>query len=545
MHLGDLGRHRVHTEDDKSEDRDTWTNVARFWYNKSTDKDPTIGRVYHHLGVIARPYSLEQLSLYMRSLTCITPFENAQGSVRTLFDSILAGQQQQSPQIAFIRAHGIIFTMQPLESLTRFDKALKYLENAYLSDKYISQTTFKMTGAHIAVSNIAALFGTPKPGEPKSRLRLAYEKAQTIKEERTKSDFVDSRNLASSMQTLDSEVDDIDLLGSKASATFISNPSRLASAILAVFLKRTKDQNVYPLLHVYLTFIWSLLAVQQTYRPVEKETVWKIIEKDIPWVTICSFLNTLLEVSSAVTPKVWAEDFPKPDKGNEQPLPEDFIMRGQLYTRWYFPDPWFTGATIDFDERMRDLPSMVPQREERILWLGNHIASVRLTTTVVNPTNALQHGQWIRYDKGTKSFVITDYVKELANVDAELQPELSDHGSIMSDAGITQYTPSEYSTMSDEAPCLTPGTASNAPSESHDVYIARSPGESEIEEAKARTAEFVNRQVCPRLQRLQSEKPISLPNACHGALDLVSRQTILRSIRINEAQGHVTSGVAK
>lgn len=80
---------------------------------------------------------------------------------------------------------------------------------------------------------------------------------------------------------------------------------------------------------------------------------------------------------------------------------------------------------------------------DRVLWLGNRIASVRFTTTVVNSTDALQPGRWMRYDKGTKSFVITDYVKELANIDAELQPGLSDHGSIMSDAGITQYIPSE------------------------------------------------------------------------------------------------------
>lgn len=61
------------------------------------------------------------------------------------------------------------------------------------------------------------------------------------------------------------------------------------------------------------------------------------------------FLNTLPEASLATTLKVWSENFLKLDKGNEQQLPKDFIMRGQLYTGWYFPDPWFTGATIDVD----------------------------------------------------------------------------------------------------------------------------------------------------------------------------------------------------
>ena len=108
--LGDLGRYRMAIEDDEPRDRETWANVTRFWYNKAADKSPTVGRLYHHLAILARPYSLEQLSLYIRVLTCVTPFESARGSVLTLFRAVLSarhttGPQPSSLESAFIKAN--------------------------------------------------------------------------------------------------------------------------------------------------------------------------------------------------------------------------------------------------------------------------------------------------------------------------------------------------------------------------------------------------------------------------------------------------------
>ena len=108
--LGDLGRYGMAIEDDEPRDRETWSNVAKFWYNKATDKNPTVGRLYHHLAILARPYSLEQLSLYARAVTCVTPFESARGSVLTLFRPLLSARHTTGPQpspleSAFIKAN--------------------------------------------------------------------------------------------------------------------------------------------------------------------------------------------------------------------------------------------------------------------------------------------------------------------------------------------------------------------------------------------------------------------------------------------------------
>ncbi|KAH4222557.1 hypothetical protein HBI05_254510, partial [Parastagonospora nodorum] len=58
--LGDLGRYRMAIEDEDICDRETWAGVARSWYTKASDKNPTVGRLYHHLAILARPNALEQ-----------------------------------------------------------------------------------------------------------------------------------------------------------------------------------------------------------------------------------------------------------------------------------------------------------------------------------------------------------------------------------------------------------------------------------------------------------------------------------------------------
>jgi len=113
--LGDLGRYRMVIKDNDIRGREVWSGVARFWYGKAADKSPNIGRLYHHLAILARPYTLQQLSLYTRSLICIIPFESAKGSIRTLFNPILEGRESSYHrssfmEIIFIKAHGLLFT---------------------------------------------------------------------------------------------------------------------------------------------------------------------------------------------------------------------------------------------------------------------------------------------------------------------------------------------------------------------------------------------------------------------------------------------------
>lgn len=120
----------------------------------------------------------------------------------------------------------------------------------------------------------------------------------------------DAENLAPSTQLPIANVDNLRSPDSNPSSDFVSQSSRLTSITLGTALKRVKDKNVYPLVHVYLTFLWSLIIVQEACRYFEKEVIWRIIEKDVPWVAVCFFLNELAGESQAMTDKVLGEDFP-------------------------------------------------------------------------------------------------------------------------------------------------------------------------------------------------------------------------------------------
>ena len=510
-------------EDDEPRDRQMWSNVARVWYDKAADMSPNVGRLYHHLAILAHPYTLEQMSLFTRALTCLTPFESARGSLLTLFNPILhtkdgASRRPSSFETVFIKAHGILFTSQPSDSLEQFDKTVEELDIGGLYQSYISEASFrfKETGVHAAVSNIAALMehGSPKQKLPKPWLRFAYENAHRVEEQLSKpanSDFGAPGNKPSSAESSQHEADISMTSESDISPVFMLRPSRLAFITLGISLEHATDSNVYPLVHVYLVVIWSLGLVRQAWNKFEDDPIWRIIERDIPWASICSFHNTLAAEPQAMTAKVWAEDFPQPEKEPGRPLPEDFIMRGQLYSRWYFPRTWFTDTIIDAGERTLDPPSMSQPRVERMLWLGLRIASVSLNAMLWKITNTLQAARRIHYDIGIKRFVATDYVSTNLIADPSVRHPSIDQGSIMSDVArsesdfnSTQYTPSECSTMSDVAPCFTPKTASGASSESYDDSSAPTTGGSERKQKQIHTADFISHyeSVCSRLQCL-------------------------------------------
>jgi len=389
--LGDLGRYRMAIEEDEPKDREVWSNVSGFWYNMASDKSPYIGRLYHHLAILARPCTWEQLSLYARSLTCVTPFESARGSIMTLFNRILQGRdavhrRQSSPETMFIRAHAILFTNQYSDSQNRFHAVVNELERDGFFDHYIAKagTKFKENGVYAAISNFAALFeyGSPRAGASKSILRNCFDGAKSREEKASKVNPAIQGELMDPSEPQDMAVDIPAVPISPASLSVVSQASRLVSLILRVALKRIKDMNVYPLVHVSLVFLWSITSA---------EGATKLIEKDIPWNDICLFLNALVPEYEAMKAKDLAQvharldsaEFPRPEAGIGRPLAEDFAIRGQVYTAKYYPDTWFSDAGLDDEERLLELPSMHEPRVERIVWIGRRLADVCLSTKAV------------------------------------------------------------------------------------------------------------------------------------------------------------------
>ncbi len=166
-HLGDLGRYRMAIEDDEPGDREVWSNVAKHWYNKASEKSPDVGRLHHYLAILARPYSLEQLSLYTRALTCVTPFEGAKHSILDLFNPVAQSEKCPKAQgrplaceVALIRAHGRLFLGDlPNKRWFLDDITECWKQNARLATRLVrSALICRAKASCVAISSISAMF---------------------------------------------------------------------------------------------------------------------------------------------------------------------------------------------------------------------------------------------------------------------------------------------------------------------------------------------------------------------------------------------------
>ena len=149
-------------EDDDIRDREVWQNVARFWYCKAADKTPHVGRLYHHLAILARANLLQQLFYYCKSLGVTQPFISSRESILTAFDPITNAEafsnRGQPVEASFVHLHSITFTHIEFE---RFDVALdEFLD---MLDKHISRPSRWKVESQLSQAPLALQFLTPPP----------------------------------------------------------------------------------------------------------------------------------------------------------------------------------------------------------------------------------------------------------------------------------------------------------------------------------------------------------------------------------------------
>ncbi|KAB2571114.1 hypothetical protein DBV05_g10215 [Lasiodiplodia theobromae] len=360
--LGDLGRYRMAIEDEDLRDRETWAGVARFWYSKAADKSPAVGRLYHHLAILARPNALQQLYFYSRSLTCVQPFMSARESILTLFDPIL-GRSSTSyshslpVETSFIRAHGLLFEKDQAFQQHTFDHNLSDFIRQL--DTSIGRVTskWKEQGAYMAIANIASLFDY---GSEDNFLRLAFaaQLQQIIFERNDDPDRQPPPVLPPTHPAPD------DMKIDHQTANTFPSACRLTFDTLHVVLRRFGDKNVLTHFHILLAFLNQLATL-----PYDTTYIFEYVQ----WEDLAFFLNTLAK-SETVTPAIESPAFLHEGEEDFRPLPEDYLIRGQLWAHSYYPATWFSGV-VDEEERMLELASTIRSRTERILWLGIRLAS--------------------------------------------------------------------------------------------------------------------------------------------------------------------------
>ncbi|KAF4870055.1 Telomerase-binding protein EST1A [Colletotrichum siamense] len=359
-------QHPMAIEDDDLKDREVWTSVSRHWYSKASDKAPTTGRLYHHLAILARPNALQQLFYYTKSLCVPIPFLSARESIMTLFEPHLNGSPTRLQEIdaAFVRAHGILFSGRNQEQLApSVDEFIGSLDN------HIGRTTRRWmeSGYHIGIALGCSLL---EYGSESNVIMRTIKSGARADEPDTAMQGVEAA--APSQKFLDA----LDFTCRTHDVVF----------------RRFGDPSVTPYLHVTLSFLYHLSKF-----PVAMAH----IESKIPWKLISLMLNTLVGTCSRFD-KIENEAFPRNEKESPRPLPDDFAQRGLLWVEKYYPADWFTAAKIDDEEKYFEVASMMEERQDRCLWLGNRLAS---------------SGAWLTYDKNLRQFgVASRYAIEIDNL---------------------------------------------------------------------------------------------------------------------------------
>ncbi|ERF70125.1 hypothetical protein EPUS_00312 [Endocarpon pusillum Z07020] len=411
--LGDLARYRMAIEEADLRDREVWAGVARMWYDKAADKSPNVGRIQHHLAVLARPNIVQQLFYYSKALVSVIPFPNARESVMLLFNPFLAtgeiaSQRYPVVEAAFVKAAAIQFTRGSIEMYNGLVEQF-----LFALDRHIGRVTtkFRVQGPELASTICATLFDFGNVDsylwkafssyDAQLQATLENQKASTgqtiisaeqeanLKEEQLQAYFRSVNDRTEHPKAVHSSRD-----STTKDATFsgaqdaVAHACHLFDSSIEVVFQRVGDRNVVPFAHVVLAFLKSLAHVPDAMLYVEGQ---------VPWKSIVTFLNTIGR-SGALSSRYEGSAFPQPLSGTGRQLPEDFIMRGLVWAKHYYPPRFFEGEVVDEDERTLELPSHAAPRAERCLWLGIQLASL---------------GRWIRYDSQTQQFAVTEFVRGL------------------------------------------------------------------------------------------------------------------------------------
>ncbi|BCS12253.1 hypothetical protein ALUC_50299A [Aspergillus luchuensis] len=394
--LGDLSRYRMAVEESDLRERESWAGVARYWYNQAADRNPSVGRIQHHLAVLARPDIIQQLFYYTRSLVSVQPFAGTRESIFLLFNPFLRGPRAlgRLPLVsAFVTAHGHLYTRDVGD---RFIKSIDTF--ASLLNQTISQlgAALRLQGFFICACNISAML---EYGSPDAYLGLEFQEAEQSQVESLEEVYDSAANAWIPVNDL--EAVQAEFLASRDSpnpSPLLFYGSYLAYHTLSVMLEQVNqvpDRNIYAACHVSLAFLWCLSL---TPRGMNR------LEVAVPWRKLVSFLNTLFR--SYIRPEIAErEDFPVSEETTW--VAEDFLIRGQIWSQRLYPASFFDNAPTAGEGRNIEPPSRDITRMYRCIWLGIRLA---------------KFGRWITYDPNERKFSATPFALELETIAEEHNP---------------------------------------------------------------------------------------------------------------------------
>ena len=346
-----------------------------------------MGRLYHHLAILARPNALQQLYYYSRSLTCVKPFPSARESILTLLDPILgravATYSHALPiDTNYIKAHALLFERLSLDD---FKQAMVEFTNNL--DNHIGRVTakWKEQGVYIAVTNVSGWFNY---GVDDNALRQVFltQLSEKAKNSPPSDEQLRTASPADQQEPTAPVIPETELLShvsALSSQDHFSHAKRLTNDTFALVLRRIGDKNVLPHVHIMLAFLTIFAS----------DPYVSHLLADTPWAELVAFLNTLVKTESQTQTQNQPQNVNQPqnidtlfsttvfpndsERSDELPLPEDYLVRGLIWAHDYFPRKWFQ-REHDEEERYLELASTVKSRMERVLRLGHKLSSVSI-----------------------------------------------------------------------------------------------------------------------------------------------------------------------
>lgn len=367
--LGDVARYQTAAQDDEGA-RAQWAAVAARWYKMAAHLHPTVGHWYHHLGILEPP-SLRKLFFYAKSLTCVRLHRAAQDTLtklceRSVKDEYDTTDDKRTLETLIVRLHLLLFS-DP--SGVETENTAADASNVFAE---FSSIWLRDSGALLAVTNISSMLSL---SHLDSKIRELYGSA------------------LNNTQPLDGNTDpSIDQAQASKASIGVRFCYSCFNSVLYQYEKRTTQRNTLAYVHTMLVWMHSLTMLSSPHVP----TISPLLGPGIfSWSGLADYLNSLIQheqdeqgCMTHLLHQACNGQFPsapmspnssnaardrtgRPDQRIDWPLAEDHLMRGLLWTQWYFPPEWFYGITGEDDDAIvEDTEDMQKQRVTRILWLG-------------------------------------------------------------------------------------------------------------------------------------------------------------------------------
>lgn len=255
---------------------------------------------------------------------------------------------------AFVTAHGTLLAQGSLSDFrAHVDLYLLYL------NEYICRlgSEFKTRGVFIASCNFAAIFQYGS-----TNAVLSNEFKEGLAQDETGLTASKNWTPVENLDTIEAEF--CEYQNSQSQSKLVYYGAHLAFKTFSVLLNRIDNENVFPAVHAYLAFIWSM---------ARNNTSIRHIELVVPWRKLTMLLNKMIHSN---TDSRVMERNELPVAEDRKSLPEDLLLHGQIWSQRYFSADYFEGALAEDNGRSIEVLSLTVARMYRCLWLGVQLAKV-------------------------------------------------------------------------------------------------------------------------------------------------------------------------